>query len=74
MPHARIDVPSTPARNLGSWAIEAWSADIGRIPPELRVPDPATVEGQSRHHLKPDVIEDAFIACYYSAVATGGTT
>jgi hypothetical protein len=42
-------------------------------PPELRVPDPATVEGQSRHYLRPDVIEDAFIACYYSGVATGGT-
>ena len=72
MPKARIDVPAIPARSFGSWAIEAWSAHIGLIPLGLRVPDPVTVEGQPRHHLGPDVIEDVYVGCYFSGVATGG--
>jgi hypothetical protein len=47
------------------WKLTLASADIRKIPLGLR--EQLTVEGQPRDHLLPEVVEDIWLLCHYSA-------
>jgi hypothetical protein len=68
-----VDVSSAP-KGFGSWVLEARSNPpitnpdtpgyIAGLHQDLR--NDVTVNGTTRHHLKPEAIEDMFVVCHYS--------
>jgi hypothetical protein len=62
LPHGTIDLVE--ATGLGTWWLHTYDADIGTIAGSLQ--KPATKDGNGRHHLNPDVIDNIFMVCHYS--------
>jgi hypothetical protein len=66
VPHAGpINASGEVKGSDATWELRVKSADIKNLHADLF--DSVTVGGTTRYHLKPDVIEDVFVVCHYSA-------